>query len=223
MSDKLNVGRIVTDELGKLYKLEKIDIGSDAVLKKNMMTFTTEVLKAQDFGHICILKMNGMFGLMKMETVVISPLERDVPLVNFDWISVAGKQTFIAEFYDCMLEPYPDEYVRELYDNSMIYPELAEYDGGKHWYDEVKMYCSCGKTSRKPQDKFIIMTKAYMKDFAEQLQHFGQCDSKAKKKKIRWFAETLIEKGGPAVNSVTKLFGAEVARRLILKHMYGVE
>jgi len=85
------------------------------------------------------------------------------------------------------------------------------------------MYCSCGKTSRKPRDKFAVMTRKYMKELVQQLRHIGKCNPEAKKEKIRWFAETLIEKGGPAVNSVTKLFGTETARRLILKHMYGVE
>ncbi len=48
------------------------------------------------------------------------------------------------------------------------------------------------------------------------------CSEKEKGEKVRAFAETLVEKGGPAVDTVTKLFGAETARRLILGHMYGV-
>ena len=37
------------------------------------------------------------------------------------------------------------------------------------------------------------------------------------------FAETLVKEGGPAVDTMTKLFGAEAAGRVILRHMYGTE
>ena len=44
----------------------------------------------------------------------------------------------------------------------------------------------------------------------------------AKQAKNRAFAERLFAEGGPAVDQVTKLFGTETARRLILRYMYGV-
>ena len=49
------------------------------------------------------------------------------------------------------------------------------------------------------------------------------CDAAEKGKKIRAFAETLVKEGGPAVDTMTKLFGAEAAGRVILRHMYGTE
>ena len=223
MADKESFGQIVLNELGRNHKIEKQDIGSDAVMKKNMMKFNTEVYKVKDFGHVCVLNMTAMMGLMKMETVIMAPFEKDVPLVNFDWISAAGKETYIAEFYKCMLEEYPEGYLKELKKCEQQYPELEEYDGGQHWYDELKYDCSCGKTGKKSTDKFRQMTKAYMNVFARQIQKAEKCDSEKKKAEIRKFAERLIAEGGPAVNQFKKLFGEEAARRIILGHMYGVE
>ena len=40
--------------------------------------------------------------------------------------------------------------------------------------------------------------------------------------KVQAFAERLFAEGGPAVDQVTKLFGEQTAKRLILQHMYGV-
>ena len=45
----------------------------------------------------------------------------------------------------------------------------------------------------------------------------------AKKEKVAAFASTLFSQGGPAVDTIVKLFGREAAERLILHHMYGVE
>ena len=41
--------------------------------------------------------------------------------------------------------------------------------------------------------------------------------------KVKAFAERLFTEGGPAVDQVTKLFGEETAKRLILRWMYGVD
>ena len=47
-------------------------------------------------------------------------------------------------------------------------------------------------------------------------------DAAAKKEKVEHFAKTLFAEGGPAVDTVAKLFGRETAERLILHDMYGV-
>lgn len=70
------------------------------------------------------------------------------------------------------------------------------------------------------------MDKAAL-DFAAayivQLREAEPCDGAAKKEKVAAFAETLFSQGGPAVDTIVKLFGRETAERLILHHMYGVE
>ena len=70
--------------------------------------------------------------------------------------------------------------------------------------------------------RFSSAAEKYAGTFMEQLESAAACDPGAKKEKVREFAEMLVEKGGPAVNQVTKLFGKETAERLILGHMYGV-
>ena len=40
---------------------------------------------------------------------------------------------------------------------------------------------------------------------------------------MREFAVNLYNNGGPAVDQIKKLFGEETAKRLILRHMYGVD
>ena len=62
----------------------------------------------------------------------------------------------------------------------------------------------------------------YLTVYAELLAASRPCDLAEKSARVRAFAERLFEEGGPAVDQVTKLFGEQTARRLILPHMYGV-
>ena len=61
----------------------------------------------------------------------------------------------------------------------------------------------------------------YLTVYTELLAEAPSCDSAEKAAKVQAFAERLFEEGGPAVDQVTKLFGEQTARRLILQHMYG--
>ena len=219
----INIGQIVLDNFRKNFEITENDIGSDAVLKKSMMKFVTRTYDIKDYGHLCVMNMEGMLGLMKMETVILVPLDRDVPLVDFDYISAMGKETYIAEFYRYMLKEYPEEYVSELAKCPEQYPELGEYNSGEHWYDSEKYYCSCGKTGKKSADKFTQITRAYMDTFCKQVVKMEKCDREAKTAEIRRFTETLVAKGGPAVDTFKKMFGEEMTRRIVLENMYGLK
>ncbi len=61
-----------------------------------------------------------------------------------------------------------------------------------------------------------------MAAFVEQLKTAPDCDAEAKRAKVRSFAEELFAQGGPAVDTMAKLFGPEITERVILRHMYGV-
>ena len=219
----INIGQMVIENFQKRYEITRKDMGTDAVLKKGVMAFETETYDIRGYGHLCIMKTKAMLGLMKMETVILVPFEKDVPLIDFDYINVAGRETYLAEFYNCQLEKYPEEYIKELSKCENQYPELEEYDGGQHWYDAWKYYCSCARTARKSTNKFAQLTRAYITTFCRQIDKIGNCDRKQKMARIREYAETLVEKGGPAVNSFKKMFGEEKTGKIVIENMYGIE
>ena len=62
--------------------------------------------------------------------------------------------------------------------------------------------------------------------YCAQLSEVPRCDiedREAKNAKIEEFATELYRHGGQAVNMITKLFGEETAKRVIVQHMYGVD
>ena len=91
--------------LREQFTLTQKDLGSDAVLSAKGMTFTTESWEIGSIGNLCVLRMKAPLGVMRMETVIISPTHVDMPLFNIDWVKAFGTETQFAELYDTQLQP----------------------------------------------------------------------------------------------------------------------
>ena len=223
MKEHQDLGLLLKEALSARFPLRQQDLGADAHLKKKDMAFDTEAYTVEGIGHLCVLRMKAMLGLMKMETVVLSSFQRDMPLLNLDWVSAMGKETQIAELYDVQLQPCPAEFLDAFQRISDRDADLQDYASGKeHWYDAILYPCSYHKTGKGVSGRLSAAAESCIRCFAEQLDAAPSCDPEAKRAKVRTFAETLASRGGPAVDQMTKLFGKETAERLILRHMYGV-
>ena len=86
-------GRYLLKQLSQQYKIYKIDMGDDAHLSRKGFVFDTRTYKIKGVGHLCVMNMKAMFGLMRMETVILASTMKDMPLMNLDWVKLPGKQT----------------------------------------------------------------------------------------------------------------------------------
>ena len=223
MNRHADLGGTVCQMLSENYRLTKEDLSADARLAKKGMVFETESYTVEGLGHLCVLRMKAMLGLMKMETVVLACEEKDVPLLNLDYVNALGKETQIAELYDTQLAPWPDEAqaaFQALKERNADLPDPPAQSA--HWYDAILYPCSYHKAGKGLGARLDAAAEGYMSTFIAQLENAPDCDAEEKRAKIRGFAEELFRQGGPAVDQVTKLFGREVAGRLILRYMYGV-
>lgn len=223
MAGRRDLGSVIKEALGRNYTVTREDIGDDARLSKSGMEFSTESYTVEGLGHLCVLSMKAMLGLMKMETVVLSSFDKDMPLFNLDWVKAFGKETQISELYDTQIEPYAQDKLDRFSKIKEADGDLTDYSSGPAWYDSIIYPCSYHKTGKGISERLSAAAEKYINEFCSQIAEAPDCDTEEKKEKVRGFARTLVEKGGPAVNQVTKLFGSETAERLILGHMYGVK
>ncbi len=209
--------------LGRNQTLKQKDLGADARLSAKGMTFETESWEIVGVGHLCVMRMNAFFGLMRMETAVIAPTAVDVPLFNLDWVKAFGIETQIAEVYDTQLVPWPDECLDALEFARDQYTDVPDAPAGDpHWYDDVLYPCSFHKKGKGLTERMSRAAQDYLTVYTELLAAAQPCDQAEKSAKVRAFAERLFKEGGPSVTQVTKLFGEQTAERLIVQHMYGV-
>ena len=229
MSKHIDLGQYATAVLGQYFELIPGNIGADAHLSKRGMTFDTKSCEIKGVGHLCVMRMNAFMGLMKMETIVIAPTKVDMPLFNVDWVSALGTETLIAELYDTQVEPWPGEAQKKFEEIQEEYLDVEDNESGEHWYDSVLYPVSIHKKGKGLTDRFNDAAKDYIDLFAAELAELsepaaaGKCPADLKRARVGDFARTLVENDGPAVNMMAKLFGEETMRRIVLKHMYGVE
>ncbi len=224
MAKRTALRNSVLSALGRTYELRQEDLGSDAHLSAKGMTFETESWKIPGVGHLCVMQMKAFLGLMRMETVIVAPTDVDVPLFNLDWVKAFGTETQIAELYNMQLVPWPDECNDAFECARNQYADLPDAPAGEpHWYDDILYPCSLHKKGRGQTERMSNAAQDYLTTYVELLAAAPTCNPKKKAAKVQSFAERLFEEGGPAVNQVTKLFGKQTARRVILQHMYGVK
>jgi len=222
MKAENNIGNWLREHLSRTFTLKQLDLGADARLSKKGFTFETESYDVVDLGHLCIMRMKAMLGLMRMETVVLSVTHKDVPLINLDYVKAAGKETQIVELYDTQISSDPEELLNAFQQIRDRDADLADYTSGSaHWYDNILYPCSYHKTGKGVSDRLAAAARDCAGKYISLLASAPDCDHAEKQGKTRAFAEQLFANGGPAVDQVTKLFGRDTAERLILRHMYG--
>lgn len=223
MKTTQSAGNRIREQLSKSYSLKQLDLGADARLAKKGFTFETESYEVTELGHLCIMRMKAMLGLMRMETVILSVTHKDVPLINLDYVKVFGKETQLVELYNTQIAYEAKELQDALQKICDRDADLTDYvSPGAHWYDDILYPCSYRKTGKGVSDRLAGAARDCSDRYLSLLASAPDCSPAEKQAKSRNFAETLLASGGPAVDQVTRLFGRETAERLILRHMYGV-
>ena len=219
---KTKLCRYALRKVSKEFRVTENDIGPDQHLSRYGMNFATHSYEIEDIGHLCVMTMKAFWGLMTMETVVISPVERDLPLFNIDRVSAFGKETLLIEIYDTQIEPLDADIQESFHALLERDSAVSDVESKPHWYDEIRYPFSYGKAGKGLSQQFERAQKDYLGTFLQALKNAPTCDREAKLEKNREFAEKLVENDGPAVNTMRSLFGEETMKRVVLGHMYGV-
>lgn len=206
--------------LQEKYTLTELEVGEFSTLKASGMKFAVSAFYAKGLGHVSVMRAKGFFGLMKMDTLMITPTDIDLPLYSYDRIYAMGNDTLIVELYDTLVNPLD---LSTLDDVKSKYTHLAERDPGTHWYDDIKFKESISKKGKKAQTN----------DFdALALEHFNayltspatEVSDKAKKQELSArYVDGLLSQGGPSTDVFKKQLGVEKTKQLFEKVLFGTQ
>ena len=141
----------ILDLIKKNHALTPKSVGDFKTFKAKGMTFVCEVFDAEGLGHVSVMRAKGFFGLMKMDTLVIAPVDKDLPLLSYDRIYAMGNDTLIVELYDTLGNSMPDlSAINEVKAKYTHLPErFAEGEEPKHWYDDIRLPETTSKKGKK--------------------------------------------------------------------------
>ena len=200
------------------YTLTALDPGEFATLKAHGMKFTVQAYHAEGLGHVSVMKAKGFFGLMQMDTVMIVPREKDLPLYSYDRIYAMGNDTLIVELYDTMVESLN---LSALDETKAKFTHLPGRDPGEHWYDSIKLPQSISKRGKKSiSPKLDALALAHFDAYLS--ASAGEVADMEKKNALSAdYVNGLLAHGGPSTGVFKKQLGVEKTERLFKNVLFG--
>lgn len=193
------------------------DIGAFAEIRAGGMRFTVHAYDIDGVGACSTVSMTGLLGLMRMETLVLTPLEVDAPLLSCDLVRAAGRDTLLLELYDTQLshiDTSPLDAVKA------AYAALPDHDLGTHWYDPLKLSPSLSKRGRGLWKRAAPLCEAYLNAYFRLLGDAPACDRAEKQARVRAYVEGLLKNGGPSTDQFKRLIGEERTRELFTRVIF---
>lgn len=203
------------------YHLNGITAGEFSKMKVSGMNFEIWAFHAEGLGHVSAMTATGFFGLMKMDTLIINPTERDLPLFSYDRVHALGNDTLIYELYDTLLEKADFAGLEAV---KARYADLPDHDLGQHWYDGIKLAVSLSKKGKKAHSAaFNSCAMDYLEAYLDSAENAPWCDPAGKKAKAAVYVEGLLEHGGPSTDVFKKGLGPEKTALLFRHILFGTE
>ena len=213
MTDKL------LSAIAQQYPLTEKDAGKFKSLKANGMKFSIRAFDAEGLGSVSVMTAAGFFGLMKMDTLIITPTQIDMPLLSYDRVLAMGNDTLIYELYDTYVDKTDLAAVAEV---KTQHAALPDHDLGEHWYDSIKLAESISKKGKKMHTvPFDVLTKTYMDAFLADCAKAPACDGAVKREKASVYVEGLLSHGGPSTDVFKKALGEETTAELFRNILFG--
>lgn len=205
------------DEISKKYKLTEPGAERYSRMILNGMTFKIDSYKAEGLGFISTMQASGFFGLMKMDTLIINPVDIDLPLLSCDRIRAMGKDKLFLEMYDTMVEKTSMDKVAAVKES---YSSLPTHTPSSAWYDDIKLRESMFPVGRKKDSAtFDEVSLSYIKAYVE-TDAPAVSDPEAKAKKIDYYVDGLLSHGGPATDVFVKKVGKEKTAKLFKEILF---
>ena len=210
----------IIENISNKYELKEIEVNDFSSFKASGMKFKVHAYKVEGLGHLSVMEASGFFGLMKMDTVILVPFNKDLPLYSYDRIFAMGNDTLIVELYDTCINKNDYTRLKEIKDK---FAYLTERDPGKHWYDSIKLNESISKIGKKKNSKeFDTFALEHLIEFLS-IESNLLLDISKKKELTNNYVEGLLKNGGPSTDVFVKMFGLEKTKELYRTVLFGLD
>ena len=215
----------VLETLGKNYTVTPVDVGDYKEMKVyGIMKFDVEQYHIEELGNLSVMRLN--MGIMQMSTIVITPFDKNLPLLSADYMYIMGNRKAYLEFYDVVKEK--DDAYNTLMGNLQTvvdkYNHLEDFEAKAAWYEHlltVDAYKSCtDKNDAEIEQMLIESLDAYIAH-AKSLPLLS-ADEKAEKLAITLeYTNGLVDKGGVSTDVFKKELGVEETKKFFDQVFFG--
>lgn len=213
--------------LSERFPVKQRDAGDFSQIRiYGLMKFHTAQYSVGEIGNLSIMTTN--MGMMQMVSFIITPFEKELPLLSMDYMYAAGSRKAYTEVYDLVSDKQTPEYqhileiLKGLYETGKSLPDMKR--SGSAWYDDlltVQLYKICSaQQDQEVHDLFCEAVKRYA-DAADTLTPLSDSEKTAKKKIIQEYSDNLIQKGGISTDVFKKAIGPEKTKEFFDQVFFG--
>ena len=215
----------VLEELKATYSVTQISPGEYEEMKMyGIMKFKVEQYDIEELGNLSVMRVN--MGVMQMATIVITPKDKNVPLLSADYMYILSNRKSYLEFYDVVQEK--DEVYMELVAklSGVIesYSHLKDFEASEAWYEHllsVDAYKAGKPKDDADTEKMLRESVRVYSDHAKALPELTDEQKNEKKNITLAYTDGLIEKGGISTDVFKKELGPDVTKQFFDQVFFG--
>lgn len=213
------------NELKANYTVTALDVGEYKEMKMyGIMKFDVEQYDVEELGNLSVMRVN--MGFMQMGTFVITPRDKNMPLLSTDYMYILANRKAYLEFYDVVREK-DDSYQQLLASLSEAlrkYDYLENIETTPAWYAPlltVTSYKGGGSGADKDLQGMLIDSLQVYLAHSKQLPALTDTEKAEKIAITVDYTDGLIEKGGISTDVFKDQLGAEETKKFFDKVFFG--
>ena len=215
----------VLDTLSDNYTVKPVDVGDYKEMKVyGIMKFDVEQYHIEELGNLSVMRLN--MGIMQMSTIVITPFDKNLPLLSADYMYIMGNRKAYLEFYDVVKEK--DDAYNKLMSNLQAvidkYNHLEDFEAKSAWYEDlltVDAYKSCTDKNDADIEQMLVESLNVYIAHAKELPLLTE-EEKAEKLEITLeYTNGLVDKGGVSTDVFKKELGVEETKKFFDQVFFG--
>jgi hypothetical protein len=214
--------------LREYAEVTPVDAGEFSQIRMyGLMKFNVSQYDVNGVGNLSVMTVN--MGFMQMVSYVITPYEKNMPLLSMDFMYIMGKRKAYVEFYDLVPDKSTAEYSEVLdslkeFENK--YSSFEDITTDPAWYDDL-MTVALHKAGKRADDEkieemFCDAISCYMEK-ANELNELSDEEKAVKLEITQKYSDDLVEKGGVSTNVFKKQLGEEKTKEFFDKVFFGTE
>ena len=210
--------------LGSAFPLRRLDPGEYASFSAGPMDVAVEWYEAEGLGNTTHICGSAMAGRVRLETLILAPDARDLPLFSFDRFAAMDTLTQLVEYYDILLAPAAFD-ASGLENAGSAAADLPDCNLGTHWYDSLRLSASSAK--KAGMDALPALEAALAQSLGAYLALaasaplLGAAARAEKRAQTAVYVEGLLQNGGPSTDAFAKALGPQSAREFFTCIVFG--
>lgn len=209
------------EEIQSKYKCTSVDAGVFAKVVIDGANFQINAYDVEGLGRVSTVQMKRLVGLWEMQSLIINPLEVDMPIYYYNRHREKGNYIYRVEVFDTQLDPVGMEDMAEVIEK---YSSLPEDPQNERWYDYLKLQSAVKKVPKNKKESLSPMIWEHFECYMAMLDKAADCKATEKKKKVTVFVNELSKQSGIAIVEIfIANYGEKVAEKLCNEVLFGLK